>query len=388
MTEAGRKALLPDGLRDGLPPDAAHEADIANRLLASFIRYGYQRVTPPLVEFEDTLLGGATESIANSTFRLMDPVSQRMMGVRADMTQQIARIATTRLVNAPRPLRLAYAGQVLRVRGSQLRPEREFLQAGVELIGSAEPASDAETICLAATALQEVGVEDVSVDINLPTLVPSLCSVFGLGDDETRQLRAALDRKDIAAVEAINGPTSKLFATLLDASGPASDVLAALDALDLPPVAIVERNRLSAVVALVQAAQPGIMLTADPVEHRGFEYHTGLSYTLFARGVRGELGSGGRYRAGRTNEPATGFTLFLDSVLRGVPEPSVAARVFLPFGTPPDQAAALRRAGRIAVAGLAPVTDDAAEAARLDCAEIYKGGRIVALDPEKGSTDR
>ena len=388
MTEAGRNALLPDGLRDALPPDAAHEADIANRLLASFAGCGYQRVTPPLVEFEDTLLDGATESVANSTFRLMDPVSQRMMGVRADMTQQIARIATTRLANSPRPLRLAYAGQVLRVRGSQLRPEREFIQAGVELIGSAEPAADAEAICLAATALRDVGVEDVSVDINLPTLVPSLCQVFGLDGEVSRQLRAALERKDIAAVQAIDGAASELFATLLDASGPAADVLAALQALDLPPVAIVERNRLSAVFALVQAAQPGIMLTVDPVEHRGFEYHTGLSFTLFSRGVRGEVGSGGRYRAGRTNEPSTGFTLFLDSLLRAVPEPAVPGRVFLPFGTPPRQAAALRREGRIAVAGLAPVADDAAEAARLDCTEIFVDGRIVALDPGKGPTDK
>ncbi|MDD9928207.1 MAG: ATP phosphoribosyltransferase regulatory subunit, partial [Rhodospirillaceae bacterium] len=117
MTDAGTKALLPDGLRDGLPPDAAHESAIAARLVEAFGRFGYARVEPPLVEFEDTLLDGAAASIANATFRLMDPVSQRMMGVRADMTLQVARIATTRLANAPRPLRLAYAGQVLRVRG-------------------------------------------------------------------------------------------------------------------------------------------------------------------------------------------------------------------------------------------------------------------------------
>ena len=108
MDDLASKSLLPNGLRDGLPPDAAHEADIHNLVLATFAARGYERVEPPLVEFEESLLNGSGEALALSTFRLMDPVSQRMMGVRADMTPQIARIATTRLKKAPRPLRLSY----------------------------------------------------------------------------------------------------------------------------------------------------------------------------------------------------------------------------------------------------------------------------------------
>src|SRR5271155_427425 len=133
-----RRALLPAGLRDGLPPDAAQRAAVIERLIAEFGAHGYERVEPPLVEFEDSLLpakasggpGGGPE-----IFRLMDPLSQRMMGVRADMTIQVARIATTRLASRPRPLRLSYAGDVLRVKGTQLRPERQFVQVGAELIG-------------------------------------------------------------------------------------------------------------------------------------------------------------------------------------------------------------------------------------------------------------
>lgn len=384
MTELERKALLPAGLRDILPPVAGFEAEICEILAASFASHGYDRVKPPLVEFEDSLMSGAGAAVSGDTFRLMDPVSQRMMGVRADMTQQVARIATTRLTRAPRPLRLAYSGQVLRVRGSQLRPEREFLQAGAELIGSAEPSADAETISLAAAALQAVGVRDVSVDINLPTLVPSLCDALGLEPAVAQRLRAALDRKDIAEVESVGGPASVLFAALLNASGPAADAMSALDALDLLPVAIVERNRLGAVIDLVTKAMPDVMLAVDPVEHRGFEYHTGLSYTLFARGVRGEIGSGGRYRAGAASEPATGFTLFLDSVLRAVDAPEAPGRIFLPFGTTPRDAATLRRDGRIAVAGLAPAGDAEQEARRLGCTEIFIDGRVVVLESDEG----
>ena len=106
-----------------------------------FAAHGYQRVKPPLLEFEDSLLAGSGAAVAEQTFRLMDPDSQRMMGLRADTTPQVARIATTRLASAPRPLRLSYAGQCLRVRGTQLAPDRQVAQAGIELIGCDNPAA-------------------------------------------------------------------------------------------------------------------------------------------------------------------------------------------------------------------------------------------------------
>ena len=139
MTRSAERALLPAGLSDLLPPDAAFEASVVDRLTAAFEAHGYERVKPPLVEFETSLLTGAGGAMAEHIFRLMDPVSQRMMGLRADMTPQVARIAATRLKNAARPLRLGYAGQVLRVRGSELKPARQLGQVGVELIGAADP---------------------------------------------------------------------------------------------------------------------------------------------------------------------------------------------------------------------------------------------------------
>ena len=122
MTELERKALLPAGLRDVLPPFATFEANVIEQLMSRFEASGYARIKAPLVEFEEGLLSGPGAAMTADTFRLMDPVSQRMMGVRADMTPQVARIAATRMAGAPRPLRLSYAGQVLRVKGTQLRP--------------------------------------------------------------------------------------------------------------------------------------------------------------------------------------------------------------------------------------------------------------------------
>lgn len=378
MNNLANKALLPDGLRDGLPPDAAHEAGIVAKLVESFESYGYERVAPPLVEFEDTLLDGAAQSIANETFRLMDPVSQRMMGVRADMTLQIARIATTRLRNEARPLRLAYAGPVLRVKGSQLRPEREVFQAGVELIGAPSAAADAEIIVLATTALDRLGVGGLSVDITLPTMVPAICAAMNVADDVARALRDALDKKDVNAVEAIGGPSGELLKLLLSAAGPADTAFAAMAALDLPEDAARERARLGETLAFLRRAVPDFAVTVDPVEHRGFEYHSGLSFTVFANGVRGEIGRGGRYLAGTKGEESTGFTLFLDSILRALPDASRPERVYLPFGVTTPQAAAIRAEGRVAISGLAPEADPMAAAREQGCAYIYLN-EIIAV---------
>jgi ATP phosphoribosyltransferase regulatory subunit len=384
MNDSTRKALLPDGLRDVLPPDAAHEAAVAARLVGAFAARGYQRVDPPLVEFEDSLLDGAGQAMATGTFRLMDPVSQRMMGVRADMTVQVARIAATRLANAPRPLRLAYAGNVLRVRGSQLRPERQFMQAGVEIVGAGEAAADAEIILLATDALGEAGVENLSVDINLPTLIPALCRALDLDEETQIALREALDSKDAAAVAAVGGQAADWLGALLRATGPVDDALAALKALDLPADAALECDRLEEVVGLIRAAAPDLTLTVDPVEHRGFEYQTGLSFTVFARGVRGEMGRGGRYHVTQNGEPATGFSLFLDSVLRALPQPGNGRTLYLPHGTDAARGAALRAEGWVTVAGLAPESDPAAEARRLGCTHIPRDDEIAELG---GSSD-
>lgn len=372
MADLARRALLPNGMRDILPPDAAFEAETVERLMAALAAEGYERVKPPLVEFEDSLLAGSGSAMAQHTFRMMDPVSQRMMGVRADMTLQVARIAATRLKKLPRPLRLSYAGQVLRVTGDEMRPERQFGQVGAELIGAATPAADAEVVRLAATALMGIGVQRLTVDLQTPDVVPLVASSFGFAGDDARKLRRALDHKDIAAVDEMAGRAAPLFDKLIRAAGPAHACLGALAGLELPAEARAEIDRAAEVVAMVEAASPGLSLTLDPVESRGLEYHSGVCFTLFATGVRGELGRGGRYLAGEDlspgkGEPATGFTLYTDTLLRAVPKRAARKRIFVPLGAAPDVAAALRAQGWITVAGLTAVDDAAAEARRLGC---------------------
>ncbi len=373
-------ALLPAGLGDVLPPMAEQEAAAIETLVASFRSYGYERVKPPLIEFETGLLAGTGAAMAAQTFRLMDPVSQRMMGVRADITVQVARIAATRLAKISRPLRLSYAGQVLRVKGTQLRPERQFAQVGAELIGIDAATADAEVIILAAEALQHLKVAGLSVDIALPGLVPL---ILNKGPEISYDLYQALDRRDIDAVTKLGGADGKTLAALIGACGPVTSALAALDKISLPAQARAIAQRLKDVIRQVSAALPNLTLTVDYVERRGFSYEQGIAFTLFARGVRGELGRGGDYLISiaeeSAGEPACGVTLYMDSILRALPAPVPTQRLFLPLDTDPARRAALHKEGWITVMGLTKTKDSTAEARRLGCTHILSGDKPTPL---------
>ena len=382
MTDTNEKALLPPGLGDVLAPNARIEAETVTRLMAVFESYGYERVKPPLIEFEDSLLSGKGAAIADQTFRLMDPVSQRMLALRPDMTLQVARIAESRLGNAPRPLRLAYAGEVVRINGGQLRPERQFGQVGVELIGSDAANADAEVILMALEAMGGLGIGNMSVDIGIPSLVGAIVGDAVDGADK-KILRQALDRKDTVAIKDMSGligaEMAKTLGALLDATGPAASGLNKMKALGLGSEAGAALGALESVINALAAARPDLSLTVDPVENRGFEYHTGVSFTFFAKNVRGELGCGGRYVAGNgesgsNGETATGFTLFMDTILRSLPQAEQKNRLYLAAGTDAETAGKYRAEGWIAVLGMDADKDVEAEAKRLHCTHILDGG--------------
>ena len=390
VSNNNENTLLPTGITDGLPPHAEEEAEMLEQVMRTLAVHGYERIKPPLIEFEQSLVDGLGMAVTHQTFRLMDPVSQRMMGLRADMTPQVARIAASRLSEAARPLRLSYAGQVVRVRGSQLRAERQFTQVGAEVIGSASPAADAETVCLAAEALIALGIKGLSVDLGMPQLINAVCADLNPADEKFRLLREALDRKDTAAVQAladeIGAETAVTMLALLRATGPVEAALQFLSKIDLPKAAAARRSEFEDVVTTIIARNPSLSLTIDTVENRGFEYHTGTTYTLFARGVRGELGRGGRYLAPASDgtEPATGFSLFMDTVQRALKRKIRPNRLFVPHGTDPEQARQWRAEGWIVVEGLEPTYDAAVEARRLNCSHLTNAGIIQNLEPKDG----
>jgi ATP phosphoribosyltransferase regulatory subunit len=386
VNDNDHRGLLPAGLADLLPPDAAREADAIDVAIKRFAAFGYDRVKPPMVEFEESLLGGPGAALASQTFRLMDPVSQRMMGVRPDMTVQVARIAVTRLKHEPRPLRLSYGGNVIRVRGNALKPERQFAQVGCELLGVDTAEADAEAVLLTVDALRAIGVARLTVDLNLPTLVAAVVAGLKLEAEPTRLLRRALDRKDEAAISKALGEGKKaadLFIGLQRAAGPADKAIAHLKKLKLPAAAAAEAARLAEVVALVATAEPELPLTLDVVDYRGLEYQTGVSFSVFALDGRQELARGGRYSAGYpedgVSEPATGFTLYMDAVLAASETVPVRPRLYLPTGAGWADATPWQAKGYAVVRAVSPADDVRQEAKRLGCTHALIEGEAVPL---------
>ena len=390
MNENTHMGLLPTGLADILPPEAEFEAQITEILMASFVQYGYERVKPPLIEFEDILLSGSGIKMAKQTFRMMDPISQRMLGVRADMTLQIARIASTRLGDMPRPIRLSYAGQVLRVKGSILRPKRQFGQIGIEVIGSLSPQADAEIILMAAEALSNLGIANLSVDLCLPTLIPAIWESLKI-DSTTmvNKLLVALDHKDVPAIEILEKKLGKkthnIFSSLVKAVGPVDKALETLKKINLPKKAAAELNTLSDIIICLKDRAPNLTITIDPVETRGYEYHTGVTFTFFALNVRGEIGRGGRYLVNDVNrdkvpETATGASLYVDTILRALPTPKKKDRVLI-SSSKPEVALKLRKDGWITVEHFNEnKLNNRAQAKKFNCTHFWNGKKIVPVE--------
>ena len=379
-----KAALLPAGFEDMLPPIAKRESWVIGQLLNAFDSYGYQRVKPPLLEFEQSLVSGTGVAVSEQTFRLMDPVSQRMLGVRADMTAQIARIARTRLDGLVRPLRISYSGQVVRVQGNQIRPNRQFSQAGAELIGatgaSRFPAL-AESIDLALTSLKKLGIEQLSLDLTLPKLTNNLLQELDLNEDVCLSLAKALDQKDTAEIERLSGQHKDLLMGLAQAAGPAELVLSKLLAMKLPQSVTTDFTSITQLVAKIRSLHSDVTVTLDPVEQRGFQYHEGVGFTFYSGAAGAELGTGGEYlvRYGEDDsdgEPASGFTFYSDSLLKVAQSYQPAQSILMATDTKTEEEAKLREEGWIAIKLLDPQTEILAHAKQMNCGFIFANGAI------------
>ncbi|MFK3889358.1 ATP phosphoribosyltransferase regulatory subunit [Sphingomonas sp. NPDC079357] len=364
-------ALLPEGLRDRLPPFADAAAAIEARVLAAIGAHGYERVDPPLAEFADGLGTRLKAGALHDAVRFVDPVSQRTLAIRPDLTAQVARIAATRMGHHPRPVRLSYAGAVLKLRASQLSPARETRQIGAELFGLDSVAAAQEVVTVAIDALEAAGVTHGSIDFTLPDLVDMLAAgPLPIAPEALDVLRQRLDAKDAGGVAAI----APDYLPLIEAAGPFDQALARLRAFDRAGVLA---TRLDGLAAIAAAVGDRVAMTLDPTERHGFEYQTWLGFSLFAGGSGTEIGRGGTYTVvheGGAEEAATGFSLYADRLL-GDPPVHDRRRLFLPLGTPTGEAARLRAAGWVTVAAL--TAGDTPEAQV--CTHLYSDGDARAL---------
>ena len=363
--------LLPEGLEDRLPQSAAAATRIERAMLGVMGAHGYDRVRPPLVEFEQSMARRMTGVMTRHMFRFVDPRSLRTLALRADMTVQVGRIAATGLAEAPRPLRLCYAGQVARITGTTLEPRRENLQIGAELIGRDTVAAAAEVVELAIAALEAAGAKGISVDFTLPDLVDTLADGPLPLDPEARvRVRRELDTKDAGGLVEAGG---EAYLPLIHATGAFPEAAEKLAALDSTGVL---GTRIDGLRQIARRVEGRARLTLDPSERHGFEYQSWFGFTLYAEGVRGELGRGGTYCIGGSDEPATGFSLYPEELVEAVKaEEELGNRLFLPLSHDRNAARTLREEGWRTVAAL----DEGDDAARLGCTHVLDGGTARTL---------
>ncbi|WP_336964433.1 ATP phosphoribosyltransferase regulatory subunit [Sphingobium aquiterrae] len=355
--------LLPEGLSDRLPPQAEASARLVRHVLDTVDAHGYGRVMPPLAEFEETLVERLKSARAQDLLRVVDPMSQRTLAIRPDMTAQVGRIAATRLADAARPLRLSYAGPVVRLKANQLRPERERMQVGAELIGTDSVAAAVEIVNVAIEALQAAGVTGITIDFTLPDLIDTLAAgPLPLTEAEAEAVRARLDAKDAGALAALGeGPAAYL--PLIAAAGPFHAAMEKLEALDATVAGGTLSGRIAGLRAIAKPIGWDITLTLDPTERHGFEYQSWFGFSIFADGFTGEIGRGGSYAIVGANgheEPAMGFSLYPDPLIDAGFGTEPSRRLFLPLDHDAGRAKALRGEGWRTVAALSGTDNGAA----------------------------
>lgn len=366
--------LLPEGLEDRLPAATARIAAAMNACLGVMGSHGYDRVRPPLLEFEASLAGRMQGVETRAMFRFVDPASLRTLALRSDITPQIGRIASTSLAAAARPLRLSYCGDTALIRASQLDPARERIQLGAELIGADSVAAASEIVMLAIEAAEAAGLTGISVDFTLPDLVDTLArEALPLAEDRIADVRRELDTKDAGGLKAAGG---EAYLPLLYATGPFDAALETLREVDAGGAL---KSRLDGLVAIAAAITArwgdAVRLTLDPTERHGFEYQSWFGFTIYAEGLRGAAGRGGTYRISGSDEAATGFTLYLDRLAAITATPETARMVYLPLGHDPAAASRLRSAGWRTRAQLGEGEDPAA----LGCGWVLKGAEAQPL---------
>lgn len=353
--------LLPAGIEDMLPAQARVMEGLRRDLLDLYRSWGYELVIPPFVDYLDSLLTGTGRDLDLRTFKLTDQQSGRMLGVRADMTPQVARIDAHHLRNDV-PTRLCYLGTVLHTRSDGFAGTRSPIQIGAEIYGHSGVESDVEVLRLVMLTLQVAGIEETYLDLGHVGIFRGLARQAGLDEQQETLLFDALQRKATPEIETlldacgIGGAPAGMLLTLAELSGDDALDRAAKELEAADPAVRAALDHLRRVAEETQKWLPGVPVHFDLAELRGYHYKTGVVFAAFVPGWGQEIARGGRYddigRVFGRSRPAVGFSSDLKGLLRlgsGLEERyGRSDRVFVPWSVDPDlqrEIEALRRRG-------------------------------------------
>jgi ATP phosphoribosyltransferase regulatory subunit len=375
--------LLPENIADVLPSEARKIEELRRRMLDQFRLYGYEMVMPPLLEYLESLLTGAGQDTDLRTFKLVDQLSGRTLGVRADMTTQVARI-DAHLLNRDTVTRLCYAGSVLHTRPSGLHATREPLQIGAEIYGHAGIEADAEIQELALASLAQAGITEVRLDLCHVGVLRAIIANDEVASKQAAQLFTLLESKDIPGLQALSQNYQAVTrAALLALPGLYGDIDVIARARSvLPPLPGIAQA-LDELQALAQLAGEA-NVTIDLADLRGYHYHSGVMFAAYVTGLPNAVVRGGRYdhvgEAFGRSRPATGFTMDLRDLARLMPGAERKRAIRAPWGTEAglrEKIAELRQAGEIVIQSLPGHKNDQDE---FDCdraVELSNGNWII-----------
>lgn len=310
--------LLPEGIEEALPEQARQLEALRRRLLDLFESWGYDLVMPPFIEYLESLLTGTGNDLDLQTFKLTDQLTGRMMGVRADMTPQVARIDAHHLKTTA-PTRLCYNGTVLHTRPGGFAGSRSLLQVGAELFGHGGIESDVEILHLMVETLQQAGVAEIYLDLGHVGVYRGLVVQANLDADQEAILFDALQRKakpeitDILNDWSLDKAVAEMLTALTELNGDESVLTDARAVLKQSNQSVRDAlDNLQQIASLLQQRLPDLKLHFDMAELRGYHYHTGAVFAAYVPGRGQAIAQGGRYdgigRAFGLSRPATGFS--------------------------------------------------------------------------------
>ncbi len=373
----GERWLLPDGVDEVLPPNAEPLEQLRRDVLDLFASWGYQLVLPPLVEFLESLHSGNGEDLELQTFKITDQVTGRLMGIRADITPQVARIDAHRLPT-DLPQRLCYVGPVLHTRPDKFAGSRNPLQVGAELYGHAGIESDAEVLCLMADVLKLAELSGVTIELGHMGVFKALVDAAKLDPDAADKLLDALLRKASDEVLSclkendVGAATADQILSLLQLNGAVEVIAQAKQVMASAPTSVrAALDALDDLIGLLADRIPDVDLHIDLAELRGYRYHTGVIFAAYLPGEGRGIAWGGRYdNIGRQfgrRRAATGFSTDLKH-LAGVRSSKAITRttVYAPPGSERGLVEAMRKlraSGAVVIQALPGQVGDARDLA-------------------------
>ena len=307
-----KNQLLPEGFRDSLPELATKE----NRVNSTFIKLmeinGFLLVKPPLLEFESSLFFLLDDNEDANSFRVLDPISQKMMGIRSDITVQIARISCGSLVELPRPLKVCYSGEVLRVNNNSLNLSRQSTQIGSEIIGIEQNDCENEIITLMIESLNCLRIKNFFINFTMPTLISAIAKDFKLSKTDLEFVRDRFNNKNLDGLEKISKRLKIISDALIDSVGDAKVNLKKLKKIKFTKKIKLEIQSFIKIISRIIKDFPCLKILIDPLEIDESNYHTGIAFKVFSENFK-ELFSGGNYKV--SNENCIGFSGFTESLL-------------------------------------------------------------------------